>query len=368
MMELVLQEVIIPAMLKCREDVLREPWAAGCKPDFPIIFSFDGEQSHLDAVMKLLVYDVPAKWASHNIRLLKFAAATSMTQQPCDVAPMFRSLKALLGSAVLPADAGEYHTFFKATIFKDMDPASCRVFSNALSKLGSVIAQAFSEKNIREGWSIAGLWPLDTQVILARCTLWPLASEEQQSAIKAAIPELVQVAQKMGEVSDAAMQSAIGTAINLRRFYKEKLGRDLAITDTYALNRRRAIWCTHALAATRELARQVVASASTPIKSARKAKVDLLTATSTAPASAQAAPVAVAAPAAPTASPVGVDPAHMIVDEAQPVATPKKRSNAQPASAAKEARTAPAATPAMQSRAARGQRPAAPSPPRQAHI
>ena len=67
--------------------------------------------------------------------------------------------------------------------FSKMDKSSLATYAAALRKLRDCFNTAFSESNVKQGWEIAGLWPLDDQKILERCTTWGMLEKEQQEAI-----------------------------------------------------------------------------------------------------------------------------------------------------------------------------------------
>jgi hypothetical protein len=84
--------------------------------------------------------------------------------------------------------------------------------------------KAFTPHNIKKGWAISGLWPLDTDRMLRQCTGWLDLNAAQASAIRNALPSLISAARIQGEVTDDLMQEAVGDSIDFEAASMGEIG------------------------------------------------------------------------------------------------------------------------------------------------
>jgi len=259
----VLEKLVVPLAIKRRDKLVQQieavkgaiiadgdedaaaPAQVSKRPR--IIITFDGEREHLDASMDLLVDYPPADFKDQGIEIVKFAAACSKIQQPNDVSPAFMVLKqsAKLG---VQAPAPKYLTQLLDKVLAPLEGSSKNTYMEFLQHITTHVSKAFTAGNISKGWAISGNYPLDHNVIMRRCTTWKQLSEKQAKAIESALPELVEQAAHLGELDDEAMQAAVGSAIDLEAWLREKSGIDRKkgkdLKDMVT-NRRRVIWLNH---------------------------------------------------------------------------------------------------------------------------
>lgn len=258
-----LEKLVVPLAIKRRDKLMQQIEAvqgpinangegdaaspAGVSKRPRIIITFDGEREHLDASMDLLVDNPPAEFKDQDIEIVKFAAACSKIQQPNDVSPAFMVLKqsAKLG---VEAPAPKYLTQLLDKVLAPLEGSSKSTYMEFLQHIAVHVSKAFTASNIAKGWAISGNYPLDYSVIMHRCTTWKLLNEQQAKAIEAALPELVEQAAHLGELDDEAMQAAVGSAIDLEAWVRDKSGIDRKkgkdLKDMVT-NRRRVIWLNH---------------------------------------------------------------------------------------------------------------------------
>lgn len=127
-----------------------------------IVLTLDGEDTHLQAIFSELIDTGLAR--EHAIEIVKFPASSSKFLQPCDVSPMYRSMKKVVGRMegwVCPSLTADITDILAA-----VPSASRKTFTTFLGHLPAVISKACPTDTIRKGWACTGLWPFDQDVVL----------------------------------------------------------------------------------------------------------------------------------------------------------------------------------------------------------
>ena len=176
----------------------------------------------IDAAARAVAVD-SSRVEEPAIEAIKFAAAASKTQQPNDVSVCFRSLKSAAesGSKEEPA----WYTRLLDGILLPLGSTSRRTYKKFLGALPEYLAKAFNVGNIKEGWRLSGLYPLDFGRIMTRCGSWGKLHPEQSIAIFEALPKLVDVASTFGEVPEHAFTRIVGPSIDFDRWIADLMGR-----------------------------------------------------------------------------------------------------------------------------------------------
>ena len=224
-------------------------------PEVPgMIFAIDGESSCLEAAMLVVANAIELDESLKSLHLVKLAASCSKSQQPCDVSPVYRSLKALFSNwkaIERQAPRPAYMELIDA-LLEPLETPSKVVFTRFFGLLHDLLSQAFRDSNIRQGWETSGLSPLSHKRILAQnpgSDEWPQARVD---AYLAAIGKLAPVVGAAGQLTDSQISEAVGAefangvphapdggpAVPRRRRRKE--------LHEMAINRRRALLVTHA--------------------------------------------------------------------------------------------------------------------------
>lgn len=247
-----IREYIVPEAIALRDKLVQidqeSSWtAAGPVSKKRIILTFDGEHEHLQAMLDLLVDNIPQEWIDQNIELLKYAAATSKYQQPSDTGTCYMVTRALqrAGSHLPPALWADK---VSELLHEKLEAASARTFSDLLGRLPDILSRAFTSPNIKDGWQTAGVYPVDIEKIMFRCTTWKAFSNEQGQAILSAITKLIPKAKLTGEISDAQLQEAVGDAVDFEEWmltHWEHYSTPKTPLEDLVLNRRRAVWVNH---------------------------------------------------------------------------------------------------------------------------
>ena len=269
LMRLTFTDVVIPTLLKLQAEVQQErartasiiatlrrkdPSTLRQQNSPPIIFMIDGEASCLEAAMTVLAEAIQENESMKTLHLVKLAASCSKSQQPCDVSPIYRSLKALLRhwremKKEVPRPAYmEIIDVLLAPIAK----ASRDVFTKFFNLLGELLREALNEHNILKGWRIAGLAPFSHEKILRQNPTSEGWSQEQMDAYLTAIAKLAPRVAAVGQLTDAEIAAAVGEEfatldpLSPEEDTQGKRRRRRKHLHEMAVNRRRALLVSHA--------------------------------------------------------------------------------------------------------------------------
>ena len=216
-----------------------------------IVISLDGERTGLEAAMETAAA-VLEEEGMRDVELLKFSAACSKTQQPCDVSPVFRVLKQIYKARSFEKSAEE-PAFMELVrqVLKPMDTKARALYSEALAALPELLLSAFSSRNIRQGWEIAGIYPFSAQTILKQSPADEDLTAAQEEALLRAVSKAAQHIHESGQVTDAQLQEAVGAAVEfplrnppVEEGLKRKPRRVKELHE-YVVGRRRALLLSH---------------------------------------------------------------------------------------------------------------------------
>lgn len=183
--------------------------AANCRA----LVMFDGEPLQLVAMRTV---DMIREFDRCDISMLKTAASCTAIQQPCDVGPLFRTLKARIKTTELRDEIAsarwkslyincytvleQHNKNFRA----GWSTAHMDQTSNGLCAIVAVLQQSITTRHVIGGWRHSGLHPFNLNQIMAQCT----AKAEQKSFLGAnmiqsdVFQKLLATAKTKGRVSE----------------------------------------------------------------------------------------------------------------------------------------------------------------------
>jgi hypothetical protein len=234
------------------------------------LLTFDGAHEHIEAIMKGSMADYCRR---HNIGLFKWAAGCSLVQQPADVSKChklihsyFKKPRFVYNVAVL---RGDLKTCFKP-VMNVLDRHKAKsltktAFIRFFHHLPDALHCAFLPFNVREGFSVCGLYPFDVEKIMsgwnpggrnAKST-WSRLLDSERAYFRVAIEQLSEIALQKGFVSDDDIDNCV--VDHSRGLTLGQVMEDAPIPDYLkcqiggtkenpgkGINRRRCILMTHA--------------------------------------------------------------------------------------------------------------------------
>lgn len=252
-------EVLMPAMLKEREHVIRaaeedaQDRRAMGLPAAPvnnkprIVLTLDGEHKSLMAAMA--AFELPAV---SNKYLIKLAASCSKIQQSCDAGYVFLTVKSIVKSwaEVVPVALEPTWLWRVKHALQDMDSGSLEVYLKFFMKLPAYLSTALTTRNVQAGFVDTGVYPLDVARILGQCTSFGELAHHDGEAARKAVYKLAPLVAENGQLTDAEILSAIGAPLNFvyginadgEKLEAPKTGKEL---HEMAVNRRRVVVANH---------------------------------------------------------------------------------------------------------------------------
>lgn len=151
------------------------------------ILSFDGESSQIAAATSSALLD---KCKEEKIELLKWAAATSLVQQPADIGKMhlllhtyYDPVNGEVNSAVV-IPSTKMTRFINDVFMKTkVSSASKDTFKTFLKHIETALDKSFNKASISRAWQMAGYFPYSAQQIMSGFSNWPTLSSDVATTI-----------------------------------------------------------------------------------------------------------------------------------------------------------------------------------------
>lgn len=148
------------------------------------ILSFDGESSQIAAAT---AENLNQMCRAQNIELIKWAAATSLVQQPADVGRMHLLLHKYFhpvdgtASKQAASPSSKMKKFVENIFSKCSVPAASKeTYTNFLQHIESALSSSFNKSVISDAWEHAGYFPFSPTQIMSGYAFW-----EHMESIKA---------------------------------------------------------------------------------------------------------------------------------------------------------------------------------------
>jgi hypothetical protein len=169
----------------------------------------------------------------------KFAAASTMVEQPNDVGHIHKSLKTHYKgkkySAIKTWEIPPYLIGFDRTLADaGMDSGSVRTYWKALCHLETYLNKVCTIPMVKEGFRISGIFPIDNDAILSGWSGWSLCSKETADEVIELLPNLTAIVQVNGRVTDSEIEECMGHLLQFDENTRK--------ADNCALNHGRCLW------------------------------------------------------------------------------------------------------------------------------
>ena len=171
-----------------------------------MIHTMDGDYPSIE----LLLSGLATEYLVRFVEFLKFSGGASLSQQPCDLAPVYRALRQAISSRFYEDPlVGEPPEWLQRVVLPaiekngGMDRASLRTYTKFLTYLPALLSKCFTIANIRKGWE--GLVPYDASILLSK---WPgraALTTDQDAELLAAVRRLTAHAFLTGAPEEATM-------------------------------------------------------------------------------------------------------------------------------------------------------------------
>lgn len=198
------------------------------------IFTFDGCWEQMSAVMK----NLNSEFVKEKCEGFKFAAASTMVQQPNDVGHMHSNMHAFYKSTKYLGNT----TFHVPSCMEKMrnvllesglEKGSFQTYWKALCSLPECLARSCYPSVVMEGYRKSGIWPLDHSIIMSGWSGWSSVTSVRAKQIIDIIPELAILARK-GRLFDSEIELPLRQLIDFDPSHRK--------ADDCAINHGRCIW------------------------------------------------------------------------------------------------------------------------------
>jgi hypothetical protein len=197
------------------------------------VMTYDGCWQQLNAVFLTLNEELSAR----GIEGFKFAAASTMTQQPNDAGHMHKALKKCFKGkkyrawkVVVPP----YLVGFDDTLADHgLEPGSLATYWKALCNFENALSRACTIPMVSKGFKISGIYPLDQERMLSKWSGWRMCSKQTALDVLGKLPMLTTIAKQRGRVLDGEIEACLEGILTFDAATRK--------SDDYALNHSRCL-------------------------------------------------------------------------------------------------------------------------------
>ena len=198
------------------------------------IMTYDGCWQQLNAVFLTL----NEKLSEKGFEGFKFAAASTMTQQPNDVGHMHKALKKCFqgkkyrtAKVRVPA----YLVGFDRILAEHgVDPGSLSSYWKALCCFETALSRTCTIPMVSKGFEIAGIYPLDQVRMLSKWSGWRTCTTQTGLDVVGKLPLLTNIAKQRGRILDGEMEACLEGILTFDAATRK--------SDDCALNHSRCLW------------------------------------------------------------------------------------------------------------------------------
>ena len=204
------------------------------EPDPRNVMTFDGAWQQVRSMMS----DVNPELLIRGYEGFKFAAASTMVQQPNDVGHMHKALKKCFtgkkyreSTFTVPI----YLQGFKETLRDHgLDTGSLATYWKALCSMERMLSRTCTIPMVCKGFQLSGIYPVNQNTILSKWCGWRKCTKEKGVAVIDRLPLLATMVKLRGRVTDTEIEECMDGLLTFNSSTRKK--------DTCALNHGRCLW------------------------------------------------------------------------------------------------------------------------------
>ena len=186
--------------------IVTEEMIKAAKEASELIFTMDG----CWAQVKSTFDDINDAFNKEGYQGYKFAAASTMVQQPNDVGRMHCNIHSYYKSDTYARK--EYHVpkymlpMRKILLESGLEASSFHTYWKALARLPECLTKCCQPSVVRDGYRIAGIWPVDHGKILSGWAGWAKLTTAVADEVLSKLPGLTELARK-GRLLDSEIEA-----------------------------------------------------------------------------------------------------------------------------------------------------------------
>ena len=206
----------------------------------PILFMYDGDNDQIQATWSQGL----AACNHYGIEVFKIPGGGSLQWQPNDLMRAHNIIHSYCGTSRYHSRIHDFEppcwlgTFERTLLLYGIDKASRDCFVNFMRQIPTILSQAFTVSNTRQGWK--GLCPPDTRFILNKCDRFNsenFTDEERTRIVNTIDTIFIPESSLSGMITDDRITEALGDLVGdmTHKFHFHKK----------PTNHQRAIWWNH---------------------------------------------------------------------------------------------------------------------------
>ena len=196
------------------------------------VMTFDGAWEQVNSMMT----NVNTELTVRGYEGYKFAAASTMVQQPNDVGHMHKALKKCFkgkkyreSTFTVPV----YLEGFKETLRDHgLDTGSLATYWKSLCSMERMLSRTCTIPMVCKGFELSGIYPVNQNTILSKWCGWRKCTKEE--GVIDRLPLLATMVKSRGRVTDTEIEECMDGLLTFNSSTRKK--------DTCALNHGRCLW------------------------------------------------------------------------------------------------------------------------------
>lgn len=218
-------------------------------PVTKLVLTLDGERECLNAALRIFAEAYTIDPELKDFIVVKFGAACSMVQQPCDVCKGFMATRTLWKTWRYMEITDETCLYLELVrdLMAKVDADVRELFTKFIIFFATITAQAFTPSVVQQGWVASGLAPFNAEKMMARAPTYTSLTIDQRQLLLAAVDRLVPQVKEFGELTDAEIREAVGDASLFQPVFGARYRTREGLTPLHRLHvsRRRALVLSH---------------------------------------------------------------------------------------------------------------------------
>jgi hypothetical protein len=198
------------------------------------VMTFDGAWQQVRSMFE----DINEALSDRGFEGYKFAAASTMVQQPNDVGHMHKALKKCFKGKKYRDSTFTVPMYLKGfdKTLRDhgLDAGSFATYWKALCSLERMLSKTCTIPMVCKGFELSGIYPVNQNIILSKWCGWSRCTEADGLAVIGRLPLLGTMVQLRGRVTDDEIEGCMAGLLTFNSSTRKK--------DTCAINHGRCLW------------------------------------------------------------------------------------------------------------------------------
>ena len=202
------------------------------------VFTYDGAWNQMQAMLRR----VNPVLLTKGYEGVKFAAASTMVEQPNDVGHIHKAIKNFFKNNryrkskqwSVPDNLWGFDDILTAA---GLESASMHTYWKALCHMELCFSKTCTISMVKEGYRISGIFPVDNNIIMSGWSGWTTCSKEQADDVLERLPILTEIAKMNGRITDIEIEECMEGILEFDPSTRK--------SDDIPLNHSRCLWANN---------------------------------------------------------------------------------------------------------------------------